>query len=89
MKMKINNGPELDISTPAGLMRGSIAQLKSYRDRSGNLQILERDIKIMEWVLAQPDADKRAAQFFEARFSGDTPIFDRAAIMKKLGWNWQ
>lgn len=72
-------------STRLKLLLASLAQLIDYRETTTNPALLERDIKIMQWISEQPDASKKAEDFFRMRYKDGDPL-DRLECVKNLGW---
>lgn len=69
----------------AAIIGVSLDQLRGYRGVSLHPEELEWEIRLYEFILAQPDSDKAARDYFEARRRGGRLLTKREAA-QKLGW---
>ena len=63
-----------------------LKQLKMYRERvpPERRDALEWDIKLYEWILAQPDAEDKAMDYARVR---KRPPLPKKEVVEILGWD--
>jgi hypothetical protein len=91
MKMKVRSSDGHVHGTYDDIAYGTIVtglqQLRHYRDNktSSHPEELEWEIKLYEWILAQPDKKEKADEYMNARYVDGKFVGKREAV-KKLGW---
>jgi hypothetical protein len=87
VEMELPNGKTVKGSGPSGSIRVSLEQLKSYRGKSPKPDELEWEIRLYEFILAQPDPDLAADLYFKRRNHGHgLPPLRKRDVARKLGW---
>lgn len=57
---------------------------KNYNGRK-TVQELRWEIRLYEWILAQPDAGEKAKQYLSVRLADVVPM-EKREVVKQLGW---
>ncbi len=69
-----------------GLIRVALEQLRAYRATTPNPVELEWEIRLYEFILAQPNAEEAAAAYQKTRHRGGGSPLPKREVAARLGW---
>jgi uncharacterized protein (UPF0297 family) len=80
-KLNINDASYKHIET-------ALKQLKSYlsQKRYKSLEQITYELSLSEWILDQPDKEKKSSQYLRARFKNG--VLPKSTVVKQLGWKF-
>jgi hypothetical protein len=91
--MKVKNTFHFDLKSKTfftDAVKEGLEQLKSYlvNHTSNSPRELVWEIRLYEWILAQPDAEAKAEKYFVTRHAGTHggPPWPKRYVVEKLGW---
>lgn len=82
-------GKKVSTSLVLAPIEFGLAQLRFYQKNktSAYPEELAWEIRLYEWILAQPDAEEKARQYGAARsFLGSGAPVPKREVVKRLGW---
>lgn len=75
-------------SIPLGTIHNGLQQLRNMKARGIALNKIDLDweIRFYEWIIEQPDSDKKADLYLNMRHSNKHYLLTKREVVKQLGW---
>jgi hypothetical protein len=64
-----------------------IRQLEFLRSTTGQPEELEWELRLYNWILAQPDAETKAETYLKLRTKNGFPPVPKRDVVRQLGWS--